>query len=240
MSSNTEVLEKLYNDPLTGFVGADKLMKVAKQTHPDMYWTLPMVKEFLANQSTSQLHKTKKKVFIPITAPYAGYNYQMDLMDMGKIKYKIYRFVLCVIDVYSRFAWAIALKDKTAESVAEGFEKILQDGVPVKVGSDNGKEFLNSKMKAIMDKNKIIHFTAEKGDHSKMGMIERFNRTIRSKITLYMTAKDTNDWVSVLPSLVSNYNNTIHGSIKEKPINVFKKSQEPRVDPLTKKRSYFN
>jgi hypothetical protein len=71
-----------------------------------------------------------------------------------------------------------------------------------------------------MKKNTIHHFLADEGDHKKMGMIERFNRTIKLLISKYKTAFQTNKWIDVLPELLQNYNNSIHSSTGFAPSQV--------------------
>ena len=67
------------------------------------------------------------------------------------------RYLLCVIDLFSRYAWVISLKNKKGESTVEGFEKILNDSnrKPKKIWVDNGSEFYNNKFKSFLKENDI-------------------------------------------------------------------------------------
>jgi hypothetical protein len=233
-----ELLKKLYYNPKSGFQGADKLLQKAKETHPDNYWTKQIINDFLSLQKVKQVFAKKKKISIPITALNTAYNYQMDLMDMSRYgKYnKGYNWILCVIDIFSRYAWVRALKTKSAGEVANAIQEIFNSGrVPTKVGSDNGTEFLNSTVQSIFLKYNIIHFTAEVGDHQKQGIVERFNKTLRGILSRIMASNENYNWVDVLPDVIDNYNDSIHSTIKAKPKDVWNGSAQPAKRPFNQK-----
>jgi hypothetical protein len=165
-----EVLSKIYYNPKTGLVGANKLLEKAKELYPSTKWTKEIVQTFLTKQKPAQIYKVKKMVSIPITAPSVGYNYQADLMDVSRWSQQNHgiHFILCVIDIFSRYAWAFPIKNKTATLVAADLAKVFKEKVPVKIGTDNGSEFLNSQVRGLMDDNKVIHMLNEPGDHHKM------------------------------------------------------------------------
>ena len=204
-------------------MGASKLLQVVKERFPSNYWTQEIIQDFLRNQTPAQLYTVKKSISIPITAPYAGFNYQGDLMDVSRWSRNNsgIHFLLCVVDIYSRYAWVVAVKSKSASEVAAGIASIFKEASPVKIGTDNGKEFLNSSVRKVMEEYKVIHFTNEPGDHNKMGIVEAFNKTIRGLIAKYMIGADSYTYVGVLDKLVENYNNNIHSTIKCKPIDAW-------------------
>ena len=66
-----------------------------------------------------------------------------------------FKYILTVIDVFSKYAWAVPMKDKSAASVTKVFEKIISDRIPKKLWVDEGKEFYNATFKRLLEKHKI-------------------------------------------------------------------------------------
>jgi hypothetical protein len=183
-------------------------------------YTKKQVEEFVKSQKSYQLFQPQSKpVLLRITAPDVGY-VQGDLLDFSKYKGSNngYSWILAVIDIASRYAWAIPLKNKTAEAVLEGLKQIP---APTNWTSDNGSEFTNSKIKSWFADNNINVYYAAKGDHNKLGIIDRFSRTIRQKITKYMAANDTLNWSDAIGALISGYNNSVHRTIGQKPSAIY-------------------
>jgi len=92
--------------------------------------------------------------------------------------------------------------------------------------SDNGSEFIARSWRKLLKENDIESSFAEVGDHHRMGLVERLNKTIRGAITKYMTAYKTKSYVGVLDKIVNNYNNTVHSSIGMKPKDANRKNAE--------------
>ena len=90
------------------------------------------------------------------------------------------------------------------------------------VTTDNGSEFLNKVVQDIFKDNKIKHYLCQVGDHNKMGMIERFNRTIKNYLRRYFTSHKTYNWVDVIDDFLYNYNNSFHSSIDAEPASITK------------------
>ena len=216
------VLRKLYYDPATGFQGADKLYVKAKALDPTI--KKKDVIAFLKKQETNQVHSAPKiiKHFYPIKANYQDHIWQADLMDLSASAHSNsgINYFLCVIDIWSRYAWVVMLKNKTNASCVEAFREIMMKGrTPKILMSDNGSEFISRNWKRLMTEHKIEQSFAEPGDHHRMGIVERFNKTIRGVLTRYMTAYKTKRYNDVLDKLVESYNNTVHSSIGSTPSN---------------------
>ena len=114
----------------------------------------------------------------------------VDLADMQLLsKYnKGYRFLLCLIDIYSKYAWVIPLKDKKGISIANASQKIIDDSKrrPNKMWVDKGSKFHNNSFKKWLQDNDIVmHSTNIEG---KSVIAERFIRTLKNKIYKYMTS----------------------------------------------------
>lgn len=141
---------------------------------------------------------------------------------------KGYKYLLNVIDVFSKYAWSVPLKAKSAQEVSEGFKSILAEGrTPELLWVDQGSEFYNRTFKKLLEDNKIrIYHTFNQG---KAVVIERFNRTLKGKMFRYFSANNTNNYIAILPQLINNYNNTKHSTTRLKPVEASKKSNENRV-----------
>ena len=127
---------------------------------------------------------------------------------------------MCVIDLFSRYAWVIGLKNKKGESIVEGFRSILKNPgrKPNKVWVDHGSEFYNNKFRVFLKRNDIeMYSTFNEG---KSVVAERFIKTLQNKIYKHMTYIGKNFYFNVLDDIVKKYNNSAHSSIKMKPKDV--------------------
>jgi hypothetical protein len=129
------------------------------------------------------------------------------------------KFLLTCIDVFSKVAWAVPLKNKSAPVVTAGFEKILQTGQPNYLQTDKGTEFLNVTFQQMLKDRRILFYTTQNED-IKAACAERFNRTLKAKMWRYFTYKATLRYVDVLDDLLNSYNNTYHRTIKTTPASV--------------------
>lgn len=152
---------------------------------------------------------------------YIDETWQCDLNDMRSLaKYNDdYRYLLTVIDLFSKFAWAEPLKSKKAEDVIKAFNVILKNRKPLKVQSDKGTEFANEKFKSYLKKRGIKFYTTNQPS-VKAAVVERFNRTLKDKMFKYFTKYNTYNYVKVLPKLLQSYNNRKHSSIGIPPSKV--------------------
>ena len=99
------------------------------------------------------------------------------------------------------------------------FKKIITEGrKPNKIWVDQGSEFYNSSFKRILKINSIEMYSTY--NEGKSAVAERFIRTLKNKIFKHMTAVSKNISFYVLNDIVNKYNNTVHRTIKMKPIDV--------------------
>ena len=122
-----------------------------------------------------------------------------DLADMQLISIfnKGFRFLLCVIDIYSKYAWVVPLKDKKGVSIVNAFQKILKESArkPHTIWVAKGSEFYNSHFKKwLKDKSIEMYSTHNEG---KSVVAERFVRTIKNKIYKYMTSMSKNLYILI-------------------------------------------
>jgi hypothetical protein len=172
-----------------------------------------------------------KPLYSRVQASSPGY-VQIDLMDMEtyKTRNKNFAYLLVIIDIYSRFGWAIPLKNKTARAITTAF-KSYYDNLPSTyklktVYSDSGSEFKGS-FSEFLNKHNINNIqTLSVNTHQVLA--ERWIRTLKEKIRNYWTLNNNFDWISHIQSIVDEYNNTTHSRMKEKPKEVITEKKEPR------------
>lgn len=148
--------------------------------------------------------------------------WQADLMDMQSLskKNKNFKFVLVVIDCFSKFAWVVRLKNKTKEIVSEAFGNILKCGrIPKNLQTDLGTEFYNCKFKKIMQYYNINHYSAY--SNKKASIVERLIRTLKSKLYKKFSLQGHYRWTDgTLEHIVNQYNHTIHRTTGKEPAKV--------------------
>ena len=174
-------------------------------------------------QLANELHKPiirkfqKRRVYSTFKDNIWG----VDLADMQLLsKYnKGIRFLLCVIDIFSKYAWVVPLKDKKGISIVKAFQITLKqsNSKPNKIWVDKGSEFYNAYFKKWLRDNIVMYSTHNEG---KSVVAERFIRTLKSKIYKYMTSVSKNVYIDKLDDIVDEYNNTYHTTIKMKPTDV--------------------
>ena len=128
------------------------------------------------------------------------------------------RFLLCVIDIFSKYSWVVPLKDKKVISIVKAFQSILKQSKPNTIWIDKGSEFYHAYFKKWLRDNNIVMYSTH--NEGKSVAAERFIRTLKSKIYKYMTSISKNVNIDKLDDIVDEYNNTYHTTIKMKPIDV--------------------
>ena len=145
-----------------------------------------------------------------------------DLADMQLLsKYnKGIRFLLYVIDIFSKYAWVVALKDRKGVSIVAAFQSILKQSnrKPNKIWVDKGSEFYNASFKKCLQDNDIVMYSTN--NEKKSVVAERFIRTLKSKIYKHTTSVSKIVYIDKLDDIVNEYNNTYHATIKMRSIDV--------------------
>ena len=164
----------------------------------------------------------------------------VDLADMQSLrrKNKGVKYLLCAIDLHSRYAFVIPLKDKKGISVVNAFDKIIKQSnrKPNKIWVDKGGEFYNIVFEKWLSDNDINMYSTY--NEGKSVVAERFIRTLKNKLYKHMTATGKNVYYDVLDDVVNKYNNTKHSTIKMKPIDV-KNNKRVYIDEHNEKNSRF-
>ena len=133
---------------------------------------------------------------------------------------KGFRFLLCVIDIVSKYAWVFPLKDKKGITITNAFQKILEESnrKPNKMWVDKESEFYNSSFKEWLKDNDIEMYSIH--NEGKSVIAERFIRTLKTKIYKCMNSVSKNVYVDKLDDIVNKFNNTYRRTIKMKPVDV--------------------
>jgi hypothetical protein len=227
-----EELKKLYYDPLRGFIGPNKLYEKAKEENINV--SKKQVRSFVSNQETAQINKARKRKrkekYNSIIAFSPGDCGQMDLMIYDRYAFNNYRYILCYVDVYSRYAQAKALTNKRMETLISASKAIFQKmGYPNNLNAD--QEFNKAEFNKLMKEHKVRTWYSDPEQSNKNAIVERFNRTLADLLQKHRTAYKKYDWNKYLPDIISNYNNTKHTTTGHKPSEIFenKESNEQEI-----------
>ncbi len=218
-----EYLKKVYyetNHP-SGFGGVDAVYRAVQKDGVDI--SREQIVRWLRQQPTYTLHKPIRRRFKRNRVIVGGIDdqWQADLVDVASLsRYNGgLKFLLTCIDIFSKFAWVVPLRDKTGTSLIKAFKRILRDGrKPRLLQTDKGSEFTNRKVQSFLTEKNIEFFTTH--NETKASVVERFNRTLKTKMWKYFTAQNKYTYAAVLPKLVSAYNRSFHRSIKRTPVSV--------------------
>lgn len=182
-------------------------------------------------QVVNELHRDVRRNFPRRKTVMKGVDetFQADLVEM--IPYakqnRNFKYILTVIDIFSKYAWAIPIRNKTGKDVANAMQLVFDEKrYPKNMHTDMGKEFYNTYFKKLMDLYKINHYSTF--STKKAAIVERFNRTLKNKMWKKFSLQGSYKWLNILQSLVFEYNNTTHHTIKMMPIDV-KKSHEQHL-----------
>ena len=187
------------------------------------------IQKWLQAKDSYTLHKPLRHKFPRNRVIVGGLNeqFQSDLVDMQSLANfnDGYKYLLTCIDILSKYAWAIPLKDKKSTSIKNALEKIFKERKPQILQSDDGKEYTNRLIQQYLKKNNINFFTTNNA--TKASVVERFNRTLKTKMWKYFTEMNTKRYIDVIDKLMHSYNHTWHRSIKMEPasVNVNNQSQ---------------
>jgi hypothetical protein len=210
----------------SSFSSVTKLVKSTKKRV-----TRKTAERWLSGTDAYTLHKPVKRKFRRRKYIVSGIDslWQTDLTDLSSIKASNdnFKYILFVIDVFSRKAFVRAIKSKASQDVTDAFMDIIETSNrrPIYLESDRGKEFLNNRFQQMLKDNKIIFYNTY-NQETKASYVERLQRTIKDKLFRYFTYSGTTRYIDVLAEFVNNYNNSHHSGIKMKPNAVSFQNQE--------------
>ena len=148
------------------------------------------------------------------------------------------KYLLCSIDLFTKHVWVVPLKYKKETSIVNAFQKIIsEERKRNKIMVDQGYEFYNNSFKDFLKINNIEMYSTY--NEGKTVVAERFIRTLKNKIFKHTTAIPKNVYFDVLDDIVNKYNNTVHRTIKMKPIDVTSDSYAEYNEDFNKKDPKF-
>ena len=209
-------LENAYYDAgsSSSYCGMERLLKsVPGVMHKD-------VREFLMGEPAYTQLKPVRRNFITnstITRT-PDHMWQADLSDVRQ--YSVYnagvKYILFVIDVYTRYLWTLPLKNKKAESIAQALENLFSDTgrVPGYIVTDAGGEFRGGAVQKLLKEFNVGYFNLY--SKNKAAIVERVQRTIKERMHRFFTRHNTYKYVDVLQDLTTSYNNSVHRSMYER------------------------
>ena len=180
------------------------------------------------------MHKPIRRKFekrrVVITGKNSGSSidntWTADLVDMQPYSRwnKGYKYLLTVLDVFSKYAWVVPIKDKNGETITNAFKVIINKRKPTYLWTDKGTEFYNSTFKDFLKENGITLYSTQNVE--KSSVIERFNRTLKSEMFKQFTIQNNTIYTEILPKIVEEYNKRYHNTVKMTPKEASKKTNE--------------
>ena len=239
-----KILQQIFNESRIRLGRDTMYQKVQEQ-----YANIPRiaVMNFLRTQESYQLHliQPREKVVNPVRVTKICARWQMDHIDMKKFGWWNggSKWVLVVIDTFSKYVWLRPETNKTFENVKNDFIDILSDNKamgnkdPEILQSDNAKEF--KALQPFLDERGIKHVLGPVYLPQAQGIVERFNRTLKNAIYSHFTKLDElfnngtltvprlrQNYTYVLQQIADEYNNTVHTAIKDTPARIHKPNRK--------------
>ena len=181
---------------------------------------------------SKELHKPKRKNYLrrKIIVNHIDEIFAADLVEMHKFSKinKGYRYLLTCIDIFSKYAFVIPLKDKKGITIKNALQKIFNKRKPKFLWTDNGKEFYNNQVNDLLEKNNIKLYSTNNSE-IKSSVIERFNRTLKNIMYKKFTENNNTIFYNIIDKLVNEYNNKYHRTIKMTPVEASKKINENKI-----------
>ena len=204
-----------YNDKNpSAFGGPQKLFRVFKRKYPGQF-SLHFIKKWLNNQDSYSLSKEPRHRFKTsrVLVTSIDEQYDVDLTSVENLKkYNDgIRFLLFIIDIFSRHLWVKPLLDKTAKSILKATKEVFSERKPLKLRSDAGAEFNNRYFKKYLKDNDVYYFTTQ--NVPKANYVERVQKTLKVMMYRMMRKNRSYRYIDQLQNLVDNYNSTPHRSL---------------------------
>ena len=191
------------------------------------------IEAFLRSNDVHSKHRRIIKKNFPRRKVISRFPFDLfmaDLIEYPQLKYQNsnYRFILVMIDCFTRKVWAVPMKYKTSQWTADAFESIFKtfDKFPVHIVTDRGLEFYNSQVQKVFINYGINHYSIKTKSKWKASMVERVIRTLKTRLQRYFTKYKTKKWIDIFEQFVQNYNATPHSAHGLPPQDVTHENQE--------------
>ena len=140
-----------------------------------------------------------------------------------------YKFILTVVDYFSRYVWARKMKMQTAINVTKALKHIVQqtNTFPKMIQADNGSEFMNETTEWMKDNN-IVYIKTLSYTPTSNGLVEHKNRRIREVLREMMIRNNSRNWTNSLQIACDNLNSQRNGTTKQTPSSIWRSGYEIR------------
>ena len=189
-------------------------------------------REVIEDPTVQEVHYQPKRTFLPIIGEHGAFQCDLMFLDQYARQNRGYNAILSIVNIPSRFGYAVPVKgkDDTLRAFKAFVEEARKNGQDiVRLESDNGSEFVNRAFQAYLKKEGIAHTTANPGDHRKQGIIERFNQSLRGWIERWLTEKQVNNWIDVMPEILEYYNTRKHKTTGVAPASMTEDDEEDLI-----------
>lgn len=202
------------------------------------------MKMSVKTQIVNELHRSARKHFqrVPFQMRAIDDTFQIDLIEFIPFANENngYKYALVVIDVFSKYAWTVALKNKTGIETTKAMQSIFNESKRIckNCQSDNGKEFYNKHFSLLMKRYNINHYSTF--SKLKASICERLNRTLLQKLWKKLHINGNHKWVNVLIKITAEYNNSVHRTIKMKPVDVNSTNEKQLLNTVYVRNNSLN
>jgi transposase InsO family protein len=228
------VMNEIYYNPSNpgSYGGIDRLLREVNRYYSEnkKEKKIPrhVVEKFLSSQDAYTLIRPARRRFPrnPYLVKGKGYQFASDLMDLSQFSEQNdgYKWLLIVMDIYSRYVFIRPLRNKSGLSVLQALKSIIEESNlhPQKFETDLGGEYWNKHVRDYLKSINTHHFSKGKSSH-----VERFIRTFATRLYRYQTKHNTRKYINILQEFVKSYNNSYHRSIRNTPHSVFVENATP-------------
>ena len=226
-------LDKIMKDNL--YPSTQVLYEIAKRENSDV--TMKQIKEYVESQKVYQLTKERKitKQQMGHVVSYKPWSIvQIDLLDMQKYSYdytqfkslkkleevktdfnKGYKYIMILIDVFSRYVDAVMLKSKNIDDCINSLKIMIDFNKinPTIIMSDSESSFMSKPFQKFLEERSIIHDPVVLNNHRALSVVDRFCRTLRSRLIKLFLGNGNTGWIDHLSTIIQQYNNTSNRGI---------------------------
>ena len=211
-----EIIEQYYNS--SNYASVNKIYKLMKSDNIDV--KPKDIKIFIENKTETQLlkqNKTSKMKLGHITSMKPHSIWNMDIFYLQKYhkQNQGYKYILCCIDIFTRYVYCEPMKSKEIEEVIKAFKVIIKKQKPYVIVSDNDSTFLSNKFQNMLDENEIALNPVPVHDHHSLGILDRFARTLKTTLHKRFIKHNSLNWIDNLDGIIKNYNNSPHSGIAD-------------------------
>lgn len=133
------------------------------------------------------------------------------------------KWIVLMIDTFSRYLWAYPTATKSEKDVKQALESMIDQATKdagqniVRMDSDRESAIRGHLIQGVLTSRGITSHFSPVGDHKSLAFIDRAVRTLRMLVERYLEAHDTHTWVDALPDLIYNYNHSFHQTLDTSP-----------------------